>query len=353
MNKRYQVFVSSTYEDLKEERKEVIQALLELECIPSGMELFSAANDAQWTLIKEVIDECDYYVVILAGRYGSIGPDGESYTEMEYKYALSKNKPIIAFLHEDISTIPQGKSETDQVKREKLEQFRTLTKQKMCKFWSTPDALGAVVSRGLTNLIRRNPAIGWVRSDDISDPEMSKENLVLRKRIDKLESELNSIGSKAPSGSDELAQGNDPYVLKFRITTRAPKKDAYDYDPDQRYEDYTVETTWNEIIKCVIPRCIPESGERGIAHEIEREFTEIPGLTQNKIDEKWTVVRNELDDLSFKEIIIQLKALGIIFSSVKKRSLTDHSKYWALSKYGESLMDKLCAIPRPDTHRPE
>ena len=59
MDKRYQVFVSSTYEDLIEERKEVMQALLELGCIPAGMELFQAGNEDQWTLIKRVIDDCD------------------------------------------------------------------------------------------------------------------------------------------------------------------------------------------------------------------------------------------------------------------------------------------------------
>ena len=83
MDKRYQVFVSSTYADLREERQEVIQALLELDCIPAGMELFPAADDDQWTLIRKVIDDCDYYIVILAGRYGSLGPGGKSYTQIE------------------------------------------------------------------------------------------------------------------------------------------------------------------------------------------------------------------------------------------------------------------------------
>ncbi|MCX6381232.1 MAG: DUF4062 domain-containing protein, partial [Armatimonadetes bacterium] len=59
MDKRYQVFVSSTYQDLQEERQEVMHALLELDCIPSGMELFPAADEAQWSLIKKVIDDCD------------------------------------------------------------------------------------------------------------------------------------------------------------------------------------------------------------------------------------------------------------------------------------------------------
>jgi hypothetical protein len=101
MDKRYQVFVSSTYQDLKEERQEVIQALLELDCIPAGMELFPAADDDQWTLIKKVIDDCDYYIVIVGGRYGSLSATGISYTQMEYEYAVSQGKPAIGFIHRD------------------------------------------------------------------------------------------------------------------------------------------------------------------------------------------------------------------------------------------------------------
>ena len=75
-----------------------MHALLELDCIPAGMELFPAANDDQWTVIKEVIDECDYYIVIVAGKYGSVGRDGISYTEKEYRYAIETNKPVLVFL---------------------------------------------------------------------------------------------------------------------------------------------------------------------------------------------------------------------------------------------------------------
>ena len=85
MEKRYQVFVSSTYQDLQEERKEVMQALLELDCIPSGMELFPASNEDQWSLITRVIDDCDYYLLIIGGRYGSCNEEGVGYTEMEFR----------------------------------------------------------------------------------------------------------------------------------------------------------------------------------------------------------------------------------------------------------------------------
>ena len=84
---RHQVFVSSTFTDLREERAEVIQAIWELDCIPTGMEAFVASNESQWDVIKRVIDECDYYVLIIGGRYGSVTEEGISYTEKEYRYA--------------------------------------------------------------------------------------------------------------------------------------------------------------------------------------------------------------------------------------------------------------------------
>src|SRR5689334_7610079 len=140
MDKRYQVFVSSTYEDLREERQEVIQALLELDCIPTGMELFPATDEDSWTLIKEFIRQCDYYVVIVAGRYGSINrATGKSYTQMEYEFAVEVGIPALAFLHQEPGKILADKSEKTDAGRESLAEFRMLIKSgRHCKYWSSP-----------------------------------------------------------------------------------------------------------------------------------------------------------------------------------------------------------------------
>ena len=72
--KRYQVFVSSTYKDLVEERSAVTSCLLDNDCIPVGMEQFPAMPISQWDYIKKMIDSSDYYLLIVAGKYGSIDP---------------------------------------------------------------------------------------------------------------------------------------------------------------------------------------------------------------------------------------------------------------------------------------
>jgi len=167
MDRRYQVFVSSTHEDLIDERLEVMQALLELDCIPCGMEYFPAANEDQWTFIKSLIDRCDYFIVIIGGKYGSEHPDGKSYTQMEYEHALSKGIPTIGFTHHDRNSLPPEKIETEDTKIRKLDSFISFVRSKLCKDWKNTYELGGGVSRSLVQLMKNNPRVGWVRADTV------------------------------------------------------------------------------------------------------------------------------------------------------------------------------------------
>lgn len=63
--KKYQVFISSTYSDLVDERRRILDILLMADCIPAGMEAFVATDVEQFEVIKKVIDLCDYYVLII------------------------------------------------------------------------------------------------------------------------------------------------------------------------------------------------------------------------------------------------------------------------------------------------
>lgn len=136
MEKRYQVFISSTFTDLKEERQAGLRAILELDHMPAGMELFPAGDDSAWQLIKDVIDASDYYVLIVGGRYGSLDEEGIGYTEKEYDYAISTKKPVIPLLHQNPDNLPRERTEIDESSWKKLVEFRSkVEKRHTCVYW--------------------------------------------------------------------------------------------------------------------------------------------------------------------------------------------------------------------------
>lgn len=327
MTKKYSVFISSTYEDLKEERKEVIQALLELDCIPIGMELFPAADDDQWTLIKELIDDSDYYILIVGGRYGSMNKEGISYTQMEYEYAVSIGVPVISFIPKNPDQIATGKTDKNSDKEKKLKEFKTLVSQKLIKFWSTPEELGSVVSRSLVKLIKSKPRIGWVKADQISSNEANLEILELKQKVYELEEKLKiSIENE----NSNLIQDNDLFDVMYN----------YKLNGIGTYKSEYIEIPFNNLFSKTCSILIDEGKESEFRTFISAYLAH---LLETKFPEKKDI--NIVED-SFKSIIIQLKALGLIEKSIRKRSLKDSGTYWQLTSKGNNLITNLRAKTR-------
>jgi sugar-specific transcriptional regulator TrmB len=259
---RYQVFVSSTYEDLREERQQTTQAILEAGYFPSGMELFPASDDTQWELIKRVIEESDYYVVIVGGRYGSLGPEGISYTEMEYDYAVKRDVPVLGFVRENIGDIPLNNTEQTEKGRKKLEVFREKVMSRTCRKYSTPAELGMAVMKSLMTESRIRPRTGWIRADEARSEEDIQRERELRdalneaeKLIKELERELRdrvTLVDEIPT--DQLAQGDD--VLEFTISFT---------DRNKQLVTTAVELTWDEAFMSSGPRFMAISFERWAA----------------------------------------------------------------------------------------
>ncbi len=93
--KKIKVFVSSTYDDMKEERDCAFQALMKNGCIIGGMELFTGDNIEKFEVIKKGIEDSDIFLLIMGGRYGTICPEtGKSFIHMEYDYAKRLGIPV-------------------------------------------------------------------------------------------------------------------------------------------------------------------------------------------------------------------------------------------------------------------
>ena len=194
MNVKYQIFVSSTYEDLKDERNEVIRACLNMGHIPVGMEMFNAADEEQWAVITRTIDQCDYYVVIVAHRYGStVG--GISFTEKEYDYAVAQGVPVLGFVIAEDAPWPNTKKEEQTDGLQALKRFKARIKQKMVRFWKSAPELRSQFVESLATTINVNPRRGWIRAPEATDTDiaqalsnLTEENARLRKELDSLES---------------------------------------------------------------------------------------------------------------------------------------------------------------------
>ena len=252
MDKKYQVFISSTYTDLKEERQAVVQTILDTDNIPAGMELFKGGKGQKET-IKRWIEESDIYVLILGGRYGSIDEEtGKSYTQWEYDLAVELNKPLFAIvLADDYVNSTLKPSESDMGK-DKYISFKTKVINennggKIVGFVNSIDQIKNEIYRNIPNIEKEHSAemVGWVSADRLEELKRLKEenkrlsNELLNRQTEVIDfqKELNVVKDNfiGPFSFDyvkkQLENSRiDPYVIHCNAEYRRAELITRDYD---------------------------------------------------------------------------------------------------------------------------
>ncbi|WP_131101682.1 DUF4062 domain-containing protein [Bacillus sp. SYJ] len=201
MKKKLQVFISSTFKDLIEERQSAVEAVLSSGHIPAGMELFKAGDESQKETIKRWIDESDVYLLILGGRYGSIEPvSGKSYTHWEYDYAGEIGIPRFAVVIDKQALDAKVKQiGVDVIEREnvpKYEEFKKQVLSKTSEFFGDLKDIKLTIHRKLAELGSNGELAGWVSAKDIRTNEtlineisrLMQENSELKEKLMKLKS---------------------------------------------------------------------------------------------------------------------------------------------------------------------
>lgn len=324
MDKRYQVFVSSTYADLKEERQHVMQALMEMDCIPAGMELFPAADEEQWEFIKKVIDDCDYYLLIIGGRYGSTTKDGISYTEKEFDYAIECGLKVVALLHDLPEEIPFGKSEQDPDLRAKLMGFKDKVKNgRLVKSWQSAKELPGLVALSMTKTIKMYPAVGWVRASHVANENILAEINDLRKKNSELQSSLNEISLQQKSAIEGISDIDSTFTVHGNYSS------VYRHGYSTR--EYTFESTisWREMFALISPYLVEHPNDGSVKLILARSLLEREGKTGSSIS---------INDQQFKTITVQFKAYGLIKTTYTQTTNGGMVVFWILTQKGEQLM---------------
>lgn len=200
--KKFQIFISSTYKDLIDERQMAVQAIVKMGHIPAGMELFKAGA-SQWQTITKWIDESDIYVLILGGKYGSINTnEGKAYTHLEYEYALSTGMPVFALVLSDkfLDSKEKERSEEEVYEKENVEkynEFKKLVLSKIVKFVDDIKDIHIEMQDNITSIAQERKLLGWSKGDNTENyfellqenHKLMKENNTLKDKIRKLEKE--------------------------------------------------------------------------------------------------------------------------------------------------------------------
>jgi len=176
MSRRLQVFISSTYLDLRDERQAVVQAVLKYGFIPAGMELFAAQDKEQMTVIKRWIDESDAFIILLGGRYGTVeATTGKSYTELEFEYARECSKPYFpvvlsdSFIKRKTDAASRLEDVVETSEPQLLAKFRSRLLENMSGFADDMKDVAHEVLLGLRRIDRDYPQGGWIRASDAPD----------------------------------------------------------------------------------------------------------------------------------------------------------------------------------------
>lgn len=326
-NKKYQVFISSTYSDLVEERRKILDILLMADCIPAGMESFVATDAEQFEVIKKVIDLCDYYVLIIGKRYGSVNPQtGLSYTEMEYDYAKQRGVPVLVFAINEAVELPDEKVEKENSKIEALKQFRlkALT-NRLASVWMTPDELTGALAIAIMRAKSEIERPGWQRATDYDEATLRREIMTLQDENKKLSNDLAKANNAIKDFTEEKDVAFDDCVITIKCTKS-----------NRPYADTTK----------TMKKSLPE-----LFRIVATEMMDV-SLTESSIEETLKVnlygssYGYSFDDSQLvKRILNQLKALNLIYSKWSK----EHSLlYWGLTTKGCKVRDEMILVKNKD-----
>lgn len=162
LDKRYQVFISTSGAEMQPERIILSQTLVGMGFFSWGLEQRTPLSTA---FARRQIDDCDYVVILLGSQYGEQSVSGVGYMHLEYIYAVTKQKPVIVFMHDDPDSRDLSLQENRLELQEKFKAFRHLLQHEVDQVFSYRSLrdLEMAVRLNMPHMLERYPVSGWVR----------------------------------------------------------------------------------------------------------------------------------------------------------------------------------------------
>lgn len=315
MRRKLQVFVSSTFSDMIEERQAAVETILRAGHIPAGMELFTAGDQSQMAVIKRWIDESDVYMLVLGARYGSIEPlSGISYTELEYDYAVEQRKPLFAIVIDENAIDEKGRrlgtGVLELTHGSALAQFRQKVLMRMSAFYAEPKDVRLAIFHALPEFAADEDLKGWVWGGDVPDTDalqseirkLRDENAILRENA--------SLGTRSPQSMTGIADMDDVIetlrgiAVEIPANINTPKEkeittllDAMLRGRDSLVSGVTNAGDTNEFVQYLYFNIMPKLAVHGLSNNESVAGTR---YRRSYLNEKGLAVLAELDSRSVR-----------------------------------------------------
>ena len=270
LDKRYQVFITTSGKEMQPERMVVSQTLIGMGFFSWGLEQRTPLSTA---FARRQIDDCDYVLLLLGSQYGEQSVSGVGYMHLEYIYAVTKQKPIIVFMHENPQARDNELQEQQPALKAKFEDFRQQLQKEVEQVVSyrTLRDLELAVRSYMPQMLERNPVVGWVRPQNIQ---------TLQDEIDQLKSQL------ARSKIDQGTQPADPFLT-------LPKVSLYEnFNFDYRVHAYqdgnfkelnpTRAITWLELVR-ILSVGFKQAAPEELFSKLLNDYLNSKGLTDVQV----------------------------------------------------------------------
>ncbi|MCU4324568.1 MULTISPECIES: DUF4062 domain-containing protein [Acinetobacter] len=271
LDKRYQVFISTSGSEMQPERIILSQTLVGMGFFSWGLE---QRNPLSTAFARRQIDDCDYVVILLGSQYGEQSVSGVGYMHLEYIYALTKQKPIIVFMHDDPASREPSLHDAKAELREKFNDFRKLLQNEVDQVFTYRSLrdLEMAVRLNMPQMLERYPVTGWVRPQNAQ--ALHDEIDQLKARIAQMEAEA---GKREPDPFLSL-----PKVSMHEIFSFEYRMHAYQ---DGNFKELKIQKklTWAELLAILGSTFVNPTPEEFFSKRLN-EYLNETGLEDARIE---------------------------------------------------------------------
>ena len=325
LDKRYQVFISTSGAEMQPERMILAQTLVGMGFFSWGLEQRTPLSTA---FARRQIDDCDYVVMLLGSAYGEQSVSGVGYMHLEYIYAVTKQKPIIVFMHEEPAARESALHDDKPELREKFQEFRKLLQHEVDQVFSYRSLrdLEMAVRFNMTQMLERYPVLGWVRPQNTQ---------VLQDEIDCLKNKLEQLETE--SGKREV----DPFLSLPKVSMH--EFFAFEYRM-HAYQDGTFKElkiqkkmTWAQLLTVLGATFVNPTPEEFFSKRMN-EYLNETGLQDARIEmpRAHAVARAQINIRALHSIKMQMRQNEWIIQSGRD----DRQRMlWQMTSKAQKLME--------------